>query len=392
MIQQFKTPLLIVLMVCLLIAPGLIGAQSPKRGNYVPADLNIKIHPFIEAHRYGGRYSRGELIQETESGWELSVNLKQDRGGARTVEIPDTNINLPENVLEPGLNVIVKQSDRSNSEQFLVTDYDRYQRYLFLVLACLLVCLAVGGIRTLRSLFGVFAGIIYLFTVALPLIQSGYNVLIQISIFFSIVTVFVLPGSLGFNRKSLSAIFSAITSGLLALGLLYSLAQIMMVIGLRNESLQVVEYATRYFPEQVSSLSIQNIVIGGILIGCLGVILDVTVDVTSSAAEIDRARPDLSLGEHLNRSLTVNSQLLGTMTNTLLLAYIGTDLFLILTVYLLPTPGWILLNKDFIAVEVLRGAGGALGFLSAAPLSIFFYRIFGQNNSNDTPEPPDPPQ
>lgn len=361
---------------------------EPKRGNYVPADLNLKTHPFVEDHRYGGTYHRATLLGSHNGSWRL--RLRYDTGSV-TRTLPTENLFLDEARQQPGQSVLVKRTSLGpGNSTLLVTDVNRIGRYGLLFVVSLLVCCLVGGWITARSLLGVIAGMGFLLFYALPAVVDGGSTLLYIGLFYVITTVLILPASLGVNRKGLSAVLAALTTGGLAFGLLYLLAHAMRLVGLRNNSLQILEYAIRYFPELTEPFSILNVLLGGILVGALGVILDVCVDVTSSTAEIVRSRPDLGLAEQMNRTLTVTSRLIGTMTNTLLLAYIGTDMFLILTVYLLPAPNWVLLNKDFVALEVLRGFGGALGFLGAAPLSILFYRWVGPVQASDRPDPPDP--
>lgn len=371
----------VIILILVLTVP--LHAQSPERGNYVPSDLNVKTHPLVENFRYGGTYHSGELLEEQPEGWLVRIH-----GTNQTHErmIPGENINIDRDYRQPGQSVLIKETNDSPSN-YLVTGLNRTDRYLYLAGAAILFCFLVGGWITVRAMTGILVGLGYLFWIGIPLMAGGSSALVHVGTFYLLVAVLVLPGSLGWNRKALSALATALTAGLLAGGVLYGLGAWLQVVGLRNESLQVLEYARRYFPTRTGDFRLLSLIVGGGLIGSLGVILDVTVDVTSSTAEIGRARPDLPLTEHVNRALTISGQLIGTMTNTLLLAYIGTDLFLILTVYLLPTPTLLVLNKDFVAIEVLRGLGGVLGFLAAAPLSILFYRWF--QSETPTPAPPD---
>ncbi|MFB6347286.1 MAG: YibE/F family protein [bacterium] len=357
--------------------PSIALAQStPARGAYVPADLNLKTHPFVTHLRYGGHYRSGELIKgPDDDGWRLE--LEEPNRNPRFIS-PD-NIFLPDRLRRPGQTVLVKQT---GADHFLVIDVNRIRRYSLLTAFSLIVCFLVGGWITARSLIGVASGVVFLLWYALPSIVSGDSILLNLGLFYVITTLLVLPASLGLKWRTLGAISAALGSGLIGFTILYGAAQSMRLVGLRQSTIQVLEYATRYFPGQTQPISFENLLLAGILIGALGVTLDVCVDVTSSAAEISRSRPDLDLLEHLDRTLTVSSRLIGTMTNTLLLAYVGTDLFLLFTLYLLPAPGWVLLNQDVVALEILRGFGGALGFLSAAPLSILCYRLLGTNRQD----------
>ncbi len=371
---------LVILPILILSSSLSVRAQTPKKGNYVPSDLNVKTHPFVEDYRFGGNYHPGRLLKQKKTGWRVKVYRN---GQSREHFVAGENININSSYRQPGQPVLVKEATGSSSG-YIITDLDRTNRYLYLLGAAVLICSLVGGWITIRAMTGILAGLGYLFWLALPAIAGGSSPLLHVCVFFVLVAVLVLPGSLGWNRKALSALTAALAAGLLAGTILYGLGVWLQVVGLRNESLKVLEYARRYYPARTGDFSLLSLIVGGSLIGSLGVILDVTVDVTSSTAEIGRARPDLSLTEHMNRALTVSGQLIGTMTNTLLLAYIGTDLFLILTIYLLPTPIFLVINKDFVAIEVLRGLGGVLGFLAAAPFAILFYHWF-------QPEPPSPP-
>lgn len=366
--------------------PSTAVAESPERGNFVPADVGTQIHPFIERLQFQSQYGSGTLMERTGDGWTVSMTVE---GRTRTVTIPDVNNSLSPTQLESGDDVLLKWDDSMEGDDILLVDYDRRYEYLIILLASLSLCALVGGWITIRSMSGVIIGLLFFHYWAVPAIQNGSSVLLQIGLFYTLVTLLVLPSSLGWNRQAVSAVLTALTTGVISLVILEICANWIGVIGLRNETLRVIEYATRYFPDRVEPLNLRNMVIGATLIGSLGVILDVSVDVTSSAAEITSARPDLPFAELLSRTITVSTRLVGTMTNTLLLAYVGTDLFLILTVYILPTPTWVTMNQDFVAMEILRGLGGALGFLAAVPLAVVFYVLFF-DEEDKKPEAPAP--
>lgn len=372
-------------------APVSVQAFEPKRGNRVPSDAGIKIHPFIEQLTFQSKFRPAIVTDVTPKHVDVKLNWKDQEV---TRSIPASNIFLGKEYLAPGQRVIVKWAGEFKDSSLLLTNQDRRGKFIFILGGSLLICVLIGGWITMRATLGMGIGIAFFFLWSLPQIQAGAPVVWEVMLFYLLVTLLVLPASLGWNRKALSAIGASLATGVISAGMLEFGARWIGVVGLRNESLQVIEYAIRYFPQQVAELSIPSIVVGATIIGALGVILDVSVDVTSSAAEIARARPDLSFTELLSRTITVSSRLVGTMTNTLLLAYVGSNLFLLLTIYILPDPVWITLNQDFVAMEVLRGLGGALGFLGAVPLSVFFYWLLFQKyglRENKAPNPPKNP-
>ena len=388
--MRFRTlTLLCILMLSLIPITGATGTD-PQRGRWVPADAGTQTHPFVEQLVFQSQFrsasvrgvgaetvtieftNHGEVIRRSISRSQSSVSLTQ---------------------LTTGENVIVKWTGSLDNKRMLLISKDRRGQYLIVLGGSLLLCIVVGGWITIRATVGMLAGIGFFLFWSIPRIQSGSPILWEIMLFYAGVTLLILPASLGWNRKAISAVAAALTTGAVSMIVLLAGARWIGVVGLRNETLQVIEYAIRYFPDQVADISIPSIMVGSTMIGAMGVILDVCVDVTSSTAEISRARPDLSFPQLLNRTLTVSSRLVGTMTNTLLLAYIGSNLFVLLTIYSLTNPAWITLNEDFVAMEVLRGLGGALGFLGAVPLAVFFYWLWldkeKQAETTAYPAPPD---
>ncbi|MGM0380500.1 MAG: YibE/F family protein [bacterium] len=358
------------------------GATQPERGNYVPSDLDIRTHPFVEHFVYGGKFFRGALYERSSDGWEVAVNFS---GEKKIVKIPGERISLDKELQTAGQSVLVKQTP---DDRLLISNLDRSWRYLLLFGICVLICLLVGGKVTARGLFSVFAGSLFFIFWTVPRIQGGSWIMLEISLFYLLVSLLVLPGSLGFNRRALSAILTALATGIISLVFLTGVSHLFRVTGLFSDVFQTLDYAMRYFPGQIAQINLNNLIIGATLIGALGVILDVSIDVTSSTAEIATSRPDLNFTELLKRSLTVSRRLVGTMTNTLLLAYAGANLYLLLNFYLLPTPTWVSLNRDLVAVEVIRALGGALGFLTAMPIAVGFYALICRDKSGK-PAPPD---
>lgn len=378
--KKYILPLLILVGVILLFSTS-ARATNPPRGNYVPSDLDVRTHPFVEQFTYGGKYYRGQLTENYKTGWRVQVNFNED---SKTVKIPATRIHLDDNLRTPGASVIIKQLEE---DRLLISGPDRTWRYLLLFGICIILCLVIGGKITGRGLFSVLVGSLFFIFWTVPRIQAGSWILLEISLFYLLVSLMVLTGSLGFNRKSLAAILTALTTGIISLLFLYGISYWFRVTGLYSGVFQTLDYAMRYFPEQIAQINLHRLIIGATLIGALGVILDVSIDVTASAAEINSSRPELPFPELLKRTLTVSRRLVGTMTNTLLLAYVGANLFLLLSLYLLSSPPRMTLNRDLVAVEIIRAFGGALGFLTAMPIAVGFYALICRSKS-DKPSPP----
>lgn len=360
-------------------APG--WTTDPERGNFVPPDLDVRTHPFVEHERFGGSYLSGILQEPTDEGWRVTLS----EGDRPTVTVPEYRITLDSEHHHPGTRVMIQQL---GPDDYLISGLDRRFQYLLLLAVGLGLCMVIGGWVTTRALVAMMLGIGFFYFWTVPQINDGSWILGEIGLFYTVTTVMVLPAVMGFTRRTVSALITAFTTGILAYLILVPLGYWLNITGMWSDSFQVLDYAVRYFPDQAEPIHFRNLILGATLIGALGVILDVCVDVTASAAEIARQRPDLSLNQLLARTITVSSRLVGTMTNTLLLAYIGSKLFLLITLYLIPRPVWLVFNQDLVAVEVIRSLGGALAFLGAVPLAILFYGLLFRSDRPDPPEDP----
>ena len=107
----------------------------------------------------------------------------------------------------------------------------------------------------------------------------------------------------------------------------------------------------------------------GIIIGALGAILDVGMSVASSMEQLREENPDISLGVLIRRGINVGQDMLGTMSNTLILAYLGSSLPLLLLFQVNEVAWRKIINLDLIATEVIRALAGSIGLALAIPLT-----------------------
>ncbi len=385
---MYKTvPFLFILLLMSSLIACSASARQPERGNFVPVDLDIVGHPFVEQLERQPNFYRGQLLEEGADHWKLLVYLPDAQP---TIKLDKAALDLPQQLLVEGTPVIL-QASPDEPERFIFISHNRVYRYSLLIIISLILCMLAGGWPTLRGLLGLALGTSYFFYFLLPRIQTGSPIILEIGIFYLLVSCLVLPSALGFNRKALSAIFTTLATGVVALIILAIFTHLLSLSGLSDDTVQTLDYARRYFPEQLADINFFALFIGGALIGILGLVLDVAVDINSSAAEISTRRKELPFSELLKRTTTVSRRLLGTMCNTLLLAYLGTDLLLFFSLYLFPESLRSQLNRELIASSLVRSFGGALGFILAVPLALGFY-AFLFRPSPDVPSPPADPE
>jgi uncharacterized membrane protein len=116
-------------------------------------------------------------------------------------------------------------------------------------------------------------------------------------------------------------------------------------------------------------INLRGLLLGGIIIGCLGVLEDVAIGQCSAIFELGVASPNLSWGELFRRGMNVGRDHIAASVNTLVLAYAGASLPLLLLFSVDPEPVAHLVNRELIAEEIVRTLVGSMGLVMAVPLT-----------------------
>ena len=116
-------------------------------------------------------------------------------------------------------------------------------------------------------------------------------------------------------------------------------------------------------------IGLRGLLVGGIVISALGAVMDVTMGIASSLAEVHAANPQLSRRELFRSGMNIGRDMVGTMTNTLILAFLGSGFTLILYLYSLGLPFRQLMCSAYVSMEVVSGAASSVGVILSIPLT-----------------------
>ena len=251
----------------------------------------------------------------------------------------------------------------------IVQDYGRDRFLVWMVGGMLLLIVLVGrieGIRTACAML-ISAGVIYFFM--LPLISEGANAVFIVTLTSGAVAFVSLVFVIGPSRKTFSAVLGTM-GGILVAGLIVLFAQQHLHFsGLENAiSADIIE-ATRTPP-----FDFVQILLAGMLMGVLGVAVDGAIEVASSMEEIRKANPNMPTWRLIASGLNVGTDILGTMVNTLVFAYLGVELLLVVTVVapnlnFFKSPPAQLLSIGVVSAEIVRLLAGTLGLVLAIPIT-----------------------
>ena len=132
-----------------------------------------------------------------------------------------------------------------------------------------------------------------------------------------------------------------------------------------------------------NSIDVRGLLLGGILIGVLGVLDDITTAQAAAIEEISLANDKLGFRELYRRGISIGKEHIASLVNTLVLAYVGAS-FPVVLLYMLHKniPMWLLLNSNFIAEEIIRTVVGSTALVLAVPLTTVMSAYFFSQKSN----------
>ncbi|GAB6158371.1 YibE/F family protein [Desulfotomaculum varum] len=274
---------------------------------------------------------------------------------------------------QPGLAVHVKPGDEvilsvdvegKKIVNAFVTDYARDKKLYYLAGLFALLMALVGGIKGVKSVLSLAITGVGIFYVLLPLLFKGHNPLMMTVLVAAVMTTVTMILVHGFNRKTLAGVIGT-TSGVIAAGLLAMLVGAAAnLTGFSSEEMQML----LYIPQQVK-FDYQGLLFAGMIIGALGAVMDVAISIAAAIEEVKKANPALDTRALIQAGINVGRDVMGTMANTLILAYTGSAIPLILIFMAYQMPFLKIINLDLIATEIVRALTGSIGLILAIPVT-----------------------
>ncbi len=242
------------------------------------------------------------------------------------------------------------------------TDFIRNNTMIAFVALFFLGLIVLGKIKGLKALISLVVTIGAIFFILIPLTIQGYNALLiatYVSIGVSLITITLIAG---ITKKALSAIIGTVFGVLCAALIAYFVGNISLLTGLSGEDARIL-YINR--PE----LNFSHIFFASIMIGALGAVMDVGMSIASSVNEIYLANKSISGKKLFEAGMQVGKDIMGTMSNTLILAYVGSSFPLLILFAIDDFSFMQVINFDFIAAEIVRSISGSFGLLLAIPIT-----------------------
>ncbi|WP_235775253.1 MULTISPECIES: YibE/F family protein [Paenibacillus] len=237
--------------------------------------------------------------------------------------------------------------------------------YIFIFLFAALMWL-IGGRKGLKSVIGLAYTMICIVFLYIPLLYQGFSPIFASVLMVVITTCANLFLIHGWNSKSLSAVIGT-TLGVTIAGIVSALAgSLAHISGLNTE-----EAETLILIARDTHMGVKDLLFAGILIASLGAIVDVSISVASSVHEVYSANRKLGMKELFLSGMNVGRDMMGTMSDTLILAFTGSSLQSLILIYSYRVPFNQLSNMEMVGIEVVQGLSGSIGVILAVPIVAF---------------------
>lgn len=302
-----------------------------------------------------------QILDGNEKGKEITVDYGKDEQ-LKQNQFANINETL----------VIVKTTDLNNNSIYQVVDKYRLDQVLPILIFFFLIVIILSQWKGVGSILGMIISLGVVIKFIVPEILKGNNPLF-ISIigclFIMITTIYLAHG---FSKKTTIAVISTFIT-LIGIGIISSLfVKITFLTGLGSEDASSLSFGT------TAHIDFRGLLLGGILIGALGVLDDVTTGLSASIFELSKANPNFKFPRLFISGLNIGKEHISSLVNTLVLAYAGASLPIFLTLVLNPNhyPLWSILNDGLIIEEVVRTLAGSIGLVAAVPLTTFLASFY----------------
>lgn len=301
-----------------------------------------------------------------EFGGHQKVQVKITRGKykGQVCELTNSNSYQLGAYCVEGTKVIARiAADENGNITGAVFNYDREGVVWFLVAAFAISLIVIGGKKGVSSLVALVYTMLCIVFCYIPLIYIGVNPMfaaVVSAIIILCATIFLING---WSDKSCCAMIGT-TVGVTISGMFAFIAgQVSHLSGYNMTDVESMVYISNY-----THLGVADILFAGILISSLGAVMDVSVSVVAAIKEISVKAPELGFKDLFMSGMHVGHDMMGTMSNTLILAYVGAATGTVLTIYSYEMPYLQIMGYNSIVIEIVSGICGTIGVILTVPV------------------------
>lgn len=271
---------------------------------------------------------------------------------------------------KPGMKVIVMQSVAGDSTVASVYTQDREGViYIFALIYLLVLCL-IGGKQGIKGCLGLVFTFFCVIFVYLPLVYLKYSpfwTAVFVCFITTLVTMYLIGGP---TQKTCAATLGTLVGVILAGVSAWCFSKASGISGYNVSDIE-----TLMTLWNTNRIQVGGLLFSGLLISCLGAVMDVAMSISSAIDEIYRQNLSLSRQELFKAGLRVGRDMMGTDSNTLILAFAGSSVSTLLLDYSYNLPYQQIINSNNIGIAIMQGLAGSFGIVLSVPFTVLICTI-----------------
>jgi uncharacterized membrane protein len=367
--KTFCIKLIASFLFCVIFITILIWINKPLPGEVPTAASKIT---FARAH-VTELISDEAKAEEWTEGLRIGVQevyIQIDSGEDRGKILPAVNyMSVYNNVdLKAGTKVIVRMDIDANGLSYIasISNYNRGPALLGLTVVFVLSLAVFGGRKGIAAILGLAFTIVGIWFLLIPMIRHGINPILSSIVIAAVTTAVSLVLLNGLSMKTFCATIGCV-GGVAIAGAAAALTALATPINGFNMS----EAEELILRTSGTSLNISGLLISAVLIAALGAVMDVAMTITSAVFEVHQLNPELNRQKLIQSGINIGRDAMGTMANTLILAFAGSALNMLVLFRIFNYPYLQIFNSDMMALEIIQGISGTIGIVMTVPLVAF---------------------
>lgn len=263
-----------------------------------------------------------------------------------------------------GMKVIALVSESQGELAVSVYSADRGFAVYAMIGIFVLCILVIGGKKGVASVGGLAFTMICIFFLFLPMIYRGYSPILSAVLVVILTTGVTMCMIDGLTRKSAAAMAGTVLGVIVAGIFAWVFGKVTQITGYNVSDIEELIYV-----EQKTDIRIGELLFSGILIAALGAVMDVGMSIASTLSEIQQKKPTLTGRELFASGMNVGRDMMGTMSNTLILAFAGGSLNTVVFIYAYHYQYMQIINMYSVGVELMQGISASMGVVLTVPFT-----------------------
>lgn len=262
-----------------------------------------------------------------------------------------------------GTKVIVRLDKTEEKVTAFIYCYDRINILLAMILIFFALITMIGRRKGIAAMIALIYSIFLIFSVLFPFLLHGMPVLLTSIGMIILMTIMTFTLIEEMNKKTISACIGTILGVIVAGVFAYISGLLLHVNGFNTTESEELLLLGRDH-----GMRLKDLFVAGILFAALGAVMDVAMSIASAIHEMKQIDTALDFGRLWKSGMNIGRDAMGTMANTLILAFVGSSFTLLLLMYTYQLPILQVLNTDLIARECMQGIAGSIGIILTVPI------------------------